>query len=69
MPPGILAIGELVSTMKKTVGILESTMECLGDQTTKIAELSPAIEAAAQVSSLYYCLFVCNIIIGACAIV
>ena len=50
MSPEILAVGELLSTMKQMVGVLGTTLDCLGEQTVKVAELPPAIESMVEVS-------------------
>jgi hypothetical protein len=51
----LLAVKELLLTMKSTLGALGKTFESLGEQTTKVAELGPAMEATHQVSLLYRC--------------
>ena len=50
----LLAVSELLSTMKSTLSALGKTFETLGEQTSKVAELGPAMEATHQVSLLYY---------------
>jgi len=45
----LLAVNELLSTMKSTLSALGKTFETLGEQTTKVAELGPAMEATHQV--------------------
>lgn len=49
--PEILAMAELLATMKHTISTLHSTFESLGDQTEKIASLGPAINASEQVGA------------------
>jgi hypothetical protein len=44
-----LAVGELLSTMKNTLSALGKTFDTLGEQTAKVAELGPAMEATHQV--------------------
>ena len=50
LTPDLLAVHELLSTMKFTLSALGKTFESLGEQTTKVAELGPAMEATHQVS-------------------
>ena len=45
LTPDLLAVHELLSTMKFTLSALGKTFESLGEQTTKVAELGPAMEA------------------------
>jgi hypothetical protein len=50
--PDLLAVNELLSTMKSTLSALGKTFDTLGEQTTKVAELGPAMEATHQVGLL-----------------
>ena len=43
------AVNELLGTMKLTLGALGATFDTLGEQTLKVAELGPAIDANYQV--------------------
>ena len=52
--PDLLAVNELLLTMKSTLSALGKTFDTLGEQTTKVAELGPAIEATHQVCLLNY---------------
>jgi len=45
-------VSELLSTMKNTVSALSKTFEMLGDQTTRVSELQPAMEASQQVLNI-----------------
>jgi hypothetical protein len=47
--PDLVAVNELLSTMKSTLSALGKTFDTLGEQTTKVAELGPAMEATHQV--------------------
>lgn len=49
-PPEVLAVNELLHTMKTTLSALGKTFDTLGEQATKVAELGPAMEATHQVS-------------------
>jgi hypothetical protein len=51
--PDILAVGNLLSTMKSTLGVLGTTFDFLGEHTAKAAALGPAIDAMFQVSLTY----------------
>ncbi|KII95749.1 hypothetical protein PLICRDRAFT_227669 [Plicaturopsis crispa FD-325 SS-3] len=44
----ILAVGELLATMKQTLATLGRTFEVLGDQTEKVGQLGPTLTAAHQ---------------------
>lgn len=46
----LLAVHELLSAMKSTLSALGKTFESLGEQTTKVAELGPAMEATHQLA-------------------
>jgi hypothetical protein len=47
--PDMTVIADLLSTMKETLSLLGSTFDSLGDQTTRVAELGPAIEISKHV--------------------
>jgi len=51
-PPDLSEVEELLTTMKQTLGTLGATFDSLGEQTTRIANLGPAITAAHQVHRL-----------------
>jgi hypothetical protein len=53
LPADMAVVKDIFSMMKKTLGILDNTLESLGDSSAKFVEISPAIEAAAQVSVLH----------------
>lgn len=52
------AVNELLGTMKLTLGALGATFDTLGEQTMKVAELGPAIDANHQVRSRYIVRFI-----------
>ena len=49
-PADVKVVRDLLSAMKTTLGVVESTLESLGDNSTKVLEMCPAIDAAQQVS-------------------
>jgi hypothetical protein len=48
--PDTSELNELLDVMKKTLAALGSTFDALGQQTTKVASLAPAMDSAYQVS-------------------
>lgn len=50
-PPDLQAVNDLVSTMKFTLTALSKTFETLGDQTSRVADLGPALQATHQVDT------------------
>jgi len=46
----IIAVDELLSTMKRTLATLSTTFDCLGEQTAKVIDLAPAIGVASDAS-------------------
>ncbi|KAJ6558427.1 hypothetical protein DFH09DRAFT_1162770 [Mycena vulgaris] len=49
LTPELLAVGELVSAMKRVVGVLGTTFDSLGEQSARVASLAPALKASEQV--------------------
>ena len=49
--PNTEAINELLGTMRQTLATLGATFDHLGEQTTRIASLGPALDAQHQVNS------------------
>ena len=49
-PADVKVVRDFLSAMKTTLGVVESTLESLGDNSTKVLEMCPAIEGAQQVS-------------------
>lgn len=52
LTPELLAVGELVASMKRVVGVLGTTFDSLGEQTARVATLAPALKASAQIKKL-----------------
>ncbi|KAJ7496985.1 hypothetical protein FB451DRAFT_209896 [Mycena latifolia] len=50
--PELLAVGELVASMKRVVGVLGTTFDSLGEQTARVASLAPALKASEQIKKL-----------------
>ena len=53
VPLDTLVVKDIFSAMKTTLGFVENTLDSLGDSSAKFVEMSPAIQAAAQVSHLH----------------
>jgi len=52
--PDMLAVGEVLSTMKLTLNALSTTFDALGEQTEKVVTLGPAMEASGQVCAQFF---------------
>ena len=49
----VQAVKELHDTMKRTIGALSMTLDVVGDQAAKLAQLGPAIDVAHRVRSSF----------------
>ncbi|KAK7057515.1 hypothetical protein R3P38DRAFT_2841402 [Favolaschia claudopus] len=52
LTPELIAVGELVSAMKRVVGVLGTTFDSLGEQAERVAILAPTLKATEQIKKL-----------------
>ncbi|KAF7315180.1 hypothetical protein MIND_00032400 [Mycena indigotica] len=52
LTPELIAVGELVSAMKRVVNVLGTTFDSLDEQTERVTTLAPALKASEQLKKL-----------------
>nr|GAT57891.1 predicted protein [Mycena chlorophos] len=52
LTPELIAVGSLVATMKKVIGVLSGTFDALDEQSGRVASLAPTLKAAEHLKKL-----------------